>query len=547
MATRKRTVEIDVVADTSKATRELKDVGDSAETTEKKFGGMGKGVAGAFAAIAATQVVGFLRDAAVAAAEDQRAQADLALALQNTVKATDDQIFAVEEYITKTSLATGVSDDELRPALESLTRATGDLDEAQSLLAIAMDIAAATGKPLQTVIDAMGKAINNNSIGALGRLGLKVKDASGEFLTFDEVMQEAQRTMGGAMETAASTGAGSMARLQVAISEAMEEIGTVALPLVVEAADEIIEELNNIRTAGDQSFFDEVLGDIAAFGDIANDPHAKPLIDSFKSLAEMVGIDTTPAVSEMYDVLSSAPLSVDPATGAVEGLADGMDDLTGDTDEAKTALQEFEDEVRSQTDPMYALVKANDDVAAAEADVIAKHDEFAGQGPEYEAALLTLAQKNDALTIAQLKVAEQSDLTRAEFETHLRSMGNISNEQIDIILAAFARAEAFKFSEKLLELRPILRGTGPARRAVEDQIGNALPGQHQGGVVPGDFPGQEVQILARAGEKFGSAAPANGHGGDGVAVIQFNVDGRTLFEQAVLPELVRYRKRNGSI
>jgi hypothetical protein len=68
---------------------------------------------------------------------------------------------------------------------------------------------------------------------------------------------------------------------------------------------------------------------------------------------------------------------------------------------------------------------------------------------------------------------------------------------------------------------------------------------HTGGIVQGDFPGQQVPVLARAGEPFGSAAPTNGHGGQMIHnVIQ--IDGRKFYEEIVLPHQVRYEKRNGS-
>ena len=73
------------------------------------------------------------------------------------------------------------------------------LPKLKSLLTTAMDIAAATGKPLQTVVDAIAKAAQNGSTGGLARLGLKIKDVNGEMLTLDEIMGNAQDTMGGAM------------------------------------------------------------------------------------------------------------------------------------------------------------------------------------------------------------------------------------------------------------------------------------------------------------------------------------------------------------
>ena len=47
------------------------------------------------------------------------------------------QIKATENQITKMAMATGVGDDQLRPALQRIALSTGDLSKAQDLLAVA--------------------------------------------------------------------------------------------------------------------------------------------------------------------------------------------------------------------------------------------------------------------------------------------------------------------------------------------------------------------------------------------------------------------------
>ena len=101
-------------------------------------------------------------DAVKAFAEDDAAAQKLATPLTNVTGATDAQVSAVEDYITKTSIAAAVADDELRPALDSLVRGTGSVTEAQDLLGLALDISAGTGKDLGTVSDALSKAYNGN-------------------------------------------------------------------------------------------------------------------------------------------------------------------------------------------------------------------------------------------------------------------------------------------------------------------------------------------------------------------------------------------------
>ena len=57
-----------------------------------------------------------LTDATKAAAEDAAAQAQLGLTLQNVTGATQQQIAAVEQSIAAMSSASGIADDQLRPA-----------------------------------------------------------------------------------------------------------------------------------------------------------------------------------------------------------------------------------------------------------------------------------------------------------------------------------------------------------------------------------------------------------------------------------------------
>ena len=117
--------------------------------------------------------------AADAAAEDAQSQALLANSMKNAAGASKQQIAATEDWIDAQSKATGVTDDELRPALGSLVRATGDVEKSQKALKVAMDISAATGKPLQTVADAMAKGFGGKT-SALGTAGAGRQPGSAE-------------------------------------------------------------------------------------------------------------------------------------------------------------------------------------------------------------------------------------------------------------------------------------------------------------------------------------------------------------------------------
>lgn len=101
------------------------------------------------------------------------------MTLQNVAGATDATVAATEAFILKTSLATGIADDQLRPSLERLVRATGDVTEAQRLQTLAIDVAAGSGKSLEAVSNAIGKAFEGNTV-SLAKLGVGLSAAEPE-------------------------------------------------------------------------------------------------------------------------------------------------------------------------------------------------------------------------------------------------------------------------------------------------------------------------------------------------------------------------------
>jgi hypothetical protein len=148
----------------------------------------------------------------------------LALALENATGATTAQIAATEQSILQMSLATGVADDQLRPALGRLVRSTGDITKAQDLLSTALDVATATGKPLETVANALGKAYDGNTTG-LSRLGAGIDKAVLATGNMDTITKDLARTFGCQAKTAASTYQGQLDRLAVGFGELQESFG----------------------------------------------------------------------------------------------------------------------------------------------------------------------------------------------------------------------------------------------------------------------------------------------------------------------------------
>jgi hypothetical protein len=157
--------------------------------------------------------------------------AKLATTLGNVTGATAAQIAAVESQITKTSLLTGLTDDELRPSFERLVRSTKDSEEALKLQQLAIDIAAGSGKSLESVTNALGKGIDG-STASLGKLGIGLTAAQLKTMSMDEITAQLAATFGGQASEKADTFQGKMQRLQVAFSEGKETVGAFVLDAI---------------------------------------------------------------------------------------------------------------------------------------------------------------------------------------------------------------------------------------------------------------------------------------------------------------------------
>lgn len=205
-----------------------------------------------------------LFDATKGAMEDQAAQVELARSLRQTTGATDALIASNEEWISTQGQLLGITDDELRPVMSKLARATGDVTRAQKLATQAMDIATATGKPLSAVTDALTRALGGNMT-ALGRLAPEFREMVKEGASFDDIMAEIANTMGGAASEAANTAEGRFKRLGIAFSETKESIGAALIP-AMEAVLPLVEKFAAWAQNNPQAFMiiAGALGAIAA-------------------------------------------------------------------------------------------------------------------------------------------------------------------------------------------------------------------------------------------------------------------------------------------
>jgi hypothetical protein len=217
---------------------------NQAQKAFKGLGGVSKTATLAFAALGAATLK-FGTDAVRAASADQAAQLKLAKTLQNVTQATNAQTAAVEKFITAQQFATGVSDNELRPALETLVRATGSVSKAQDLLKLGLDLSAGSGRDLSSISLALAKA-QGGQFTALQRLGVIIPENIKKSKDFAKVQEYLNTLFGGQAAVAADTFEGKLRILRERLGEAQEAIGARLIPVLTNLVDAF---LNNVMPA----------------------------------------------------------------------------------------------------------------------------------------------------------------------------------------------------------------------------------------------------------------------------------------------------------
>jgi len=328
-----RTLKLNLLADVDQFGRSL----NKADNDAKGFAGglkkYGKIAAAAFVvagAAAAAYAVKIGIDGVKAAVEDEASQKQLAIALKNTTNATDAQIASTEEYITKQQLAFGVADTKLRPALANLARATGDVGKAQQLTNLALDIAASTGKDLETVSLTLSKAYNGN-IGALTKLGIPLDDAIKKSGDFNLVQGELVRLFGGAAKANTETYAGQLAIVTERVGELKESIGVALLPTMktlLENVNQVAKGFSGDDPEGLSLRARELAGDFSGNGANSLGGSLKAVADAFAKLFTTItedGDESTNTLQTFANALESVANGINAITrayGKVVALGD---------------------------------------------------------------------------------------------------------------------------------------------------------------------------------------------------------------------------------
>lgn len=252
MAFKDYSVGVNLIGRDVSASKALNKLGFVAKSTGDKLAAASKKANYVLGAMTASAVL-----FAKAAMEDQKSAAILAKTLENVVGAGSKQVAKVEEFIKVQSLNAAVADDEIRPAFDRLVRSTRNIEEAQKLTNLALEIAAAKGKSVGEVSNALAKAYDGN-INALKRIGVAVPKATkgqkvystqlkvvngqlkqvqvamgkttGTTVKFSDVIKQLGKDFKGSIEGQMDTAAYKFQKFKIVLGETQETLGYMLLP-----------------------------------------------------------------------------------------------------------------------------------------------------------------------------------------------------------------------------------------------------------------------------------------------------------------------------
>ena len=302
----------------------------------KGFGGLKKTFGAIGIGIGFKVITDQLIEATKAASADQKSMQLLTSQLQKSTGATNKQITANEKFLSQLSMQVGIADDDLRPAMAGFARVTGSVAKAQELLQLALDGSAAKGKPLKTISDALSKAYAGNTT-QLVRMFPELKKSK-------DIMADYAKIVAGE----AISQADPFSKLNVAMGELQEKLGTIILPYVTEFIDQMmmpggaidqvgkfLEDIANPKTDVGQTFVEikdaigGVIETVKTFFGYFGDGNA---VEGFKNVATSL-IQALPALLALKSimVLASAGKSIANLAKAI-GLMTGASAVGGGPD-----------------------------------------------------------------------------------------------------------------------------------------------------------------------------------------------------------------------
>jgi hypothetical protein len=214
------------------------DAGKATNALDKGVKRLGASIAAVFGT---QQLLRFAKNASKAFIEDEKAANRLAIAVKNL--GLEFQSPRIERFISDLSAISGITDDQLRPAMQKLLTTTGSVTKAQELLTQALDISAGSGVDFETVANDLSMAYVGQTRG-LRKYSLGLTQAELKTMSFADVQERLNKQFSGANAQFLTTYAGKLQLITTAAGEASEKIGGA-----------LVDSLISVFAAGDVSKF----------------------------------------------------------------------------------------------------------------------------------------------------------------------------------------------------------------------------------------------------------------------------------------------------
>jgi len=422
---------------------------------EKNVKNLAKSFAGVFAA---QKVLAFGKASVKAFAADDAAARSLGQTLNNLGLAYGSNVGTVNGFISRLEAQTGVLDDELRPALDRILRATGDVTKSQELLALALDIAAGTGKSVTQVSQSLQKAYLGQTA-ALGRLGVGLSKAELASGSFEEIQTKLNALFAGQAVSASNSYQGSLNKLTVAANNAKETIG--------KGLVDALAILSNSST---------VEPTVGAIDRIANS-----IANATKSAAKFIAVSKTLFSDLSFfrnDATIAAALAIKQGTRFTTPMSISSQD-TQKADKAKAVAAKKASDAQIKAAKAAAAAKIAADKKAAAQDLALKKasSAFDLQSIQIAAALKNTYDKDDRLRLlalqeienengeAALKYIEQLNILTKEQQTNkLNGIKGITETELSSINTILMRdLEAIRISKMSEEDKAAARNQAYAK------------------------------------------------------------------------------------
>ena len=186
---------------------------------EKSVKGAAKAFVGLFAA---QKILAFGKASAKAFMADEVAANRLTTAVKNLGLGFEDE--RIKNFVATIEAQTGVLDDKLRPALQSILTTTGSVSKSQELLKLAIDVAAGSGVELATVANDLSQAYVGNTKG-IKKYNIGLSQAELKASSFNDIQTALNEQFTGSNAAYLDTYAGKMDLLGVSFANMQETIG----------------------------------------------------------------------------------------------------------------------------------------------------------------------------------------------------------------------------------------------------------------------------------------------------------------------------------